>query len=212
MRGRVIREEVSPEVFSAVLSHLTFTAWTEPDGTFAAEGIEPGEGQLLVEAGEQSFTMPLTVPPEGLENLEIGCPRRTSCGGSKASSTSRAAAPPRRAWIQVYSAAGTLLCTTSVKPDGTFRTNALQPGEVQVIAQWMLLNVGAKVEIGDEDARSSWPFQLGTTVSGRVGGFAPEESSRLFLQRHPLAQRHRSARSTGRGAAHRRRSTSTATS
>lgn len=182
VRGRVIREEATAEDISAVLSHPSFTAWTEPDGTFTAEGIEPGEGQLLVEAGEQSFLMPLTVPAEGLENLEIQLPKAEKLRRLEGIVYEPNGRPASQAWVQVYSADGTLVCTTSVKPDGTFRTNALEPGEVQVIAQWMLLNLGAKVEIGDEDAKIELAFPPGTTVSGRVGGFEPAEASLLFLR------------------------------
>lgn len=182
VRGRVIREEASAEELSAVLSHPTFTAWTEPDGSFAAEGIEPGEGQLLVEAGEQSFLMPLSVPPEGLEDLEIRLPRGDRLRRIEGLVTEPSGRPASQAWVQVYSAQGSLISTTTVRPDGSFRTNALEPGKVHLVAQWQTLNVAAELELGETDAKVELAFPRGTTVAGRIAGFEPEEASRLFLR------------------------------
>lgn len=179
LRGRIVgyREEDA-----ASITFAGNIAAAEPDGSFALEGIAPGEGELLVDSDGRSFVVHVKVPEEGLEGLEIEKPDEDKLAKLEGEVYDPWGRLAGLAWVQIHTADGLLVGSASTHADGTFAIERLEPGQRRLMVQVQQRMYFAEVELREGAKKVSIRFPPGATLSGRVEGVAMAEASRLFVR------------------------------
>lgn len=182
LRGRVIREEVTPDESTFVIFR-DMSGEVDEEGNFSIEGFEPGAGYLLASSGEISVNLPLEVPPEGLEGIEVRLPKSARLGRLEGTVLDPWGKKAAAAWIQVFSESGLLLATAMTLPDGTFRTSLIEKTKSwKILSQWQ--ERYSEIEVGPAEGAQELEitFPGEATLRGRVKGLLKGESGRLGVR------------------------------
>lgn len=182
LRGRILRDEVLPDDTLMVIFR-DFSGEVDADGNFNIEGFEAGAGYLMASSGEVSVNVPLEVPPEGLEGIEVRLPKSARLGRLEGKVLDPWGKPAASSWIQIYSETGLLLSTAMTLPDGSFRTSLIEKTKSwKVLTQWQERHVELPVEPAEGVQELEIAFPGETTLRGKVKGLLKGETGRLTVR------------------------------